>query len=480
VTYAASSRTGRYAETATALALLSDRQLEEALRGAVPLGVGIGGTTALLRVAGVPVFVKWLVLTDLERRPEHVRSTANMFRLPTFCHYGVGSVGAGAWRELAAHEMTTNWVLSGQSAAFPLMYHWRVLAGPPKRPPTVEETVEEQAETDRMVAYWAGSAAVRGRLDALALASWSVVLFLEYLPQNLDDWLTAQAAQGAGALGSACAMVERCLRGGIAFLNGQGLWHFDAHFGNILTDGERLYFTDFGLASSSRFALSGTEVEFLERHRTHDGCYVATQLVNWLVTALSGAPDRDEFIRGCAAGDDPAIVPPEAASIIARYAPIAVVMNAFYRTLYLRSRTAPYPAHDLERVCATIGFWPNAPSDEGNRMMDIQQLAAEHVSRFNDSVAAGDFSTFTDAFADDATMTFTSPPLGTFVGRAAIAEAYRLNPPSDTIVLVAVSPSGADAAGLRYAWSADPTQTADMSLSWHPDGRVRSLEIALP
>lgn len=41
------------------------------------------------------MFVKRVPLTDLERRPENVRSTANLFELPLFCHYGIGGPGFG-------------------------------------------------------------------------------------------------------------------------------------------------------------------------------------------------------------------------------------------------------------------------------------------------------------------------------------------------------------------------------------------------
>ena len=51
-------------------------------------------------------------------------------------------------------------------------------------------------------------------------------------------------------------MVEKELEAGTSFMNARGLLHFDAHFQNILTDGERLYFADYGLAISSRFDLS--------------------------------------------------------------------------------------------------------------------------------------------------------------------------------------------------------------------------------
>lgn len=87
------ARLAAYSTVSTALALRSDRQLSELADAAVPLGSGIGGRSALLEVDGKPVFVKRVPLTDLERLPEHARSTANLFRIPTFCQYGVGGGG---------------------------------------------------------------------------------------------------------------------------------------------------------------------------------------------------------------------------------------------------------------------------------------------------------------------------------------------------------------------------------------------------
>lgn len=78
-------------------------------------------------VAGRRVFIQRIRLTDIELRPQNVRSTANLFGLPLFYQYGVGSAGFGGWRELAVHTMTTNWVLGGEYEGLPLMYHWRVL-----------------------------------------------------------------------------------------------------------------------------------------------------------------------------------------------------------------------------------------------------------------------------------------------------------------------------------------------------------------
>jgi hypothetical protein len=310
------------------------------------IGSGIGGATALLEVAGTPVFVKRIPLTDRERQPPNVGSTANVFDLPMCCHYGVvayAAAGFGAWRELAANTLTTGWVLAGQTEAFPLMYHSRVLSG--ASPPTAEH-----ADIDRVVAYWDDSAAVRRRLDGLAHASASVVLFLEYLPQTVDVWLTSQLAAGPDAIAAACAMVSRHLQADISFMNANGLRHFDGHFRNLLTDGERLYFADLGLAASTNFDLSSDERTFLELNANYDIAYAATELVNWMVVHVVGITatvERNDYVRRCADGARPGGVADPIAALISRHAPVAVVMNDFFWELWGTSRTTPYPARAI-------------------------------------------------------------------------------------------------------------------------------------
>ncbi|MFJ6787327.1 protein kinase family protein [Streptomyces angustmyceticus] len=339
-------RLAEHSAISTTLALHSDRGLRELVDASVPLGAGFGGKPSLLDVDGTPVFVKQVPLTDLERQPEHRRSTANVFGLPPFCQYGVGGPGFGAWRELAAHLMTTNWVLAGEYEGFPLLHHWRVL------PDTATPLPEELADVDRAVAYWGGGPEVRRRIEALRGASASVALFLEYVPQNLHDWLGVRLGAGDEAADRACAMVERELRAGVSFMNARGLLHFDAHFENILTDGRRLFFTDYGLAVSSRFALSRDETGFFERHRTYDRCYTVTQLVHRLVTELYGygRDERDAWVRACAAGERPSGIPERAAELIARHAPLAAVMARFFRQVHGESRATPYPLEEIRRV----------------------------------------------------------------------------------------------------------------------------------
>ncbi|MGW8886320.1 protein kinase family protein [Streptomyces sp. NPDC055749] len=341
-------RPATYSAVSTSLALQKDQRLSELVDTAAPLGSGIGGRSALLEVAGTPVFVKRVPLTGVEQLPDHVRSTANLFELPTFCQYGIGGPGFGAWRELAAHTMTTNWVLAGQYQGFPLMYHWRVL------PDTAPALPEELADVERAVAYWEGAPEVRRRIEALQRSSASLVLFLEYIPQTLHEWLTQQVRASDDIAGRACSLVEKELEAGTSFMNERGLLHFDAHFQNILTDGRRLYFTDYGLALSSSFDLSPSEADFFERHSTYDRAYTLSYLVNWLITGLYGyeRAEREALIRACAEGKRPPAGPPEAMAILTRHAPLAAVVTDFYGKLQDENRSTPYPLGTIRRILA--------------------------------------------------------------------------------------------------------------------------------
>jgi len=281
-----------------ALSSLTDQQLSAVVAGARPLGQGIGGRSAELDVGGTRVFVKRVPLTDLERA--HPGSTANLFDLPLCYQYGIGSAGFGAWRELAAHRQTTEWVLTGAYAGFPVMYHWRVL---PDSPP--DGFVDEFGGIDGAVAYWDGSPAVRARLTAISRAAASVVIFLEHVPHTLADW------QGDRD------WVDGALARGTAFMSSRRFVHFDAHFGNILTNGEMVYFADFGLALSAAFDLSAEEVSFLTNHLAYDRACTVSQL-------RSAGP----------------------------HAALAAAMDAFHRRLRTESKQTPFPAAEIERLIA--------------------------------------------------------------------------------------------------------------------------------
>lgn len=347
------ARRTTYRAVSTELALLSDQHLLELLNKAEPMGVGIGGTTALLTVNGVDIFVKKIRLTDLERQPENSMSTRNIFELPLYYQYGIGSAGFGVWRELAAHTMTTNWVLAGECHNFPIMYHWRVL---PKLTPEIP-TTDQLAKLEQDVAWWGESSLVRARLMENLKASADVVVFLECFSGNLHTWLRRQMLEGGDVAELACAMVERKLKSVAAFMNARGLLHFDAHFNNILTDGHDLYFSDFGLATCAQFDLSKAESDFFKKNYRYDQCYTMAYFVEWLLTALFGAENwaignDNALLHEYAAGKGKPLLP-VIDRIIRRYVSVAVVMNDFFLKLK-ESKATLLPTDKLEYACKNL------------------------------------------------------------------------------------------------------------------------------
>ncbi|MFD8572515.1 hypothetical protein [Streptomyces sp. NPDC059639] len=310
----------RYARMSTALALIDDRRLGELVRGARPGSTGIGGRSGVLDVDGTPVFVKRVPLTARELRPSNLRSTADLFDLPSFYQYGIGSTGFGAWRELALHIMTTNWVLSQAHDGFPLTYHWRIL--PDSAP---DGFLDEFGGLDGAVAHWEDSPAVRVRLTELAAAEHSLALFLEYVPETVAERFSARPDEDTYRW--AVREVERTA----AFLREQGVVHFDGHFGNLLADGDRLLFADFGLALSARFRLGAAEAGFLGRHLpSYDLCRTLSHL-------------RRHHL--------PAEAPTDAVhALLAPYAPALDVFDGFVERLLGESRRTPYPADEIERL----------------------------------------------------------------------------------------------------------------------------------
>lgn len=148
-------------------------------------------------------------------------------------------------------------------------------------------------------------------------------------------------------------MVERELAAGTAFMNSRGLLHLDVHFWNILTDGRRLYFGDYGLALSSAFDISPEEAAFFDQNQSYDRGFTSTYLVNWLLTALyglEGGETRAAMVRAIAEGKPPEGIPEGAAAVLTRHAPVAAAMSAFMRAFQQASRSTPYPDGEIGRL----------------------------------------------------------------------------------------------------------------------------------
>lgn len=73
------------------------------------------------------------------------------------------------------------------------------------------------------------------------------------------------------------------------------------------------------------------------------------------------------------------------------------------------------------------------------------------------------------AFSQDAELVFEGIPVGPFVGRDAIAKAYRAQPPDDEIVLL-------DGDG-TYAWAGQPEVPAGQLFLTERDGEIARLVI---
>lgn len=347
------TRYSRYNYISQHLEKLNDESISAILEQGTSLHSG-WGSSVKLEIDGIPIFVKKVPLNKVEGKPENIRSTENLFGIPLYYQYGVGSGGFSVWRELFAHILSTEWVLSNENKNLPLMYHWRIINNFDEKAPLDEE------ELKNYVKYWGDSSAIGERFRANHDAPAFVALFIEYIPDTLNTWLSQQLSKEDVSLDKVFEMVERNLKDTVAFINAKGMLHFDAHFHNILTDGEQLYFSDFGLATSSQFALSKEELQFFQNHQNYDCCYVVTTLTSWIISRLFGKDRFDEVLNDYANGKTPLLLPtaltPYLSSIVQRYARITLRMNTFFTTLREENKQVTYPADELEQLWIEAGL----------------------------------------------------------------------------------------------------------------------------
>jgi steroid delta-isomerase len=91
-------------------------------------------------------------------------------------------------------------------------------------------------------------------------------------------------------------------------------------------------------------------------------------------------------------------------------------------------------------------------------------------------VRTGDWVPMLAGFDDDAEMEFQGVPVGPFRGRAAIAEAYRAQPPDDELRLLELREREGRTEA-RYAWLAEPGVSAGELILTAEDGLIRKLVI---
>lgn len=356
-------RRRRYADLSARLALLDDLALAK-LAGRPGRG-GWGTSTAATLDDGVKVFIKRIPVTDLEAAHRH--STKNRHQLPTFYNYGVGSAGFGVYRELAAHVKTTGWVLGDEIDAFPLLLHARLLPrrAAPSRPGWVEGP--------DYVRYWNGSKRIGTFIRGRAAATEDLCIVLEHVPHTMYEWLLDHQAAAPALLAQLCRAV--------AFLHDRGVLHFDAHYGNVVTDGTDVRLTDFGLVLDDSFELSDAERAFFRSHQHYDFGEAIANLGSLLV----GLMDRGDDTTQAAIADAASIAPgakraavlaanierivalglldvdPVLLDLTVRYRDVIVFMWTFFNALQANPRKdTPFDDAFLARLIEAAGGLPTA------------------------------------------------------------------------------------------------------------------------
>jgi hypothetical protein len=355
----ANRRRDVYVELSAAFAARDDDTLRSLVFASAPTWRA-WGASHVLPVNGTGVFVKRVPITDVElARP---LSTRNLFRLPGYYSYGVGSAGFGVFRELATHEKASDWVLSGSATGFPLLYHHRVM-------PRVEPAPPFPMPLADYVTYWNSSKAVARYIEARQRATHELWFVIEFVPHTLDDWITVNQERTEDAIVALCQTVT--------FLRQHGIAHFDAHFGNVLTDGADYYLADFGLALDETFELSASERRFLDRHQHYDYGTVLWCLASVLRTMYRSLPPaaREEVGRGFrrdASTEDQEIVAlvdnaedlrrtgalrlePAFVDALHRYREVIVFMDRFLYGMRSKRKNVRYDDGKLERLLHSAG-----------------------------------------------------------------------------------------------------------------------------
>ncbi|TBR57727.1 hypothetical protein B4U84_17280 [Westiellopsis prolifica IICB1] len=274
-------RRKRYFKLSSQIAQLDNVQLRSQLGdNQSSLGWGLTHTIVL---GQSKVFVKRIPVTNIEY--DNLFSTKNLYDLPTYFNYGLGSAGLGVaglgvFRELVTHIKTTNWVLEGAIATFPLMYHYRII------PFSGQHVDVDRDRLKGFVEYWGNNANVGNYMLDRANANHELVLFLEYIPHVLEIWLRENPNKLQKHLDDLCTT--------ITFLRTKEIIHFDAHFRNVLTDGEQIYLTDFGLALDKSFTLTKDEESFFDENTFYDYGEILRNLSHLIRSSYDSCSEDDK------------------------------------------------------------------------------------------------------------------------------------------------------------------------------------------
>jgi len=364
-------RRKRYFKLSSQIAQLDNAQLHSLFNNGESnessTGWGINHTVVL---GQSKVFVKRVPVTNIEY--DNLFSTKNLYDLPTYFNYGFGFTGFGVFRELVTHIKTTQWVLEGAIATFPLMYHYRII------PFSWRRTDGEIERLKSYMEYWGNSENAGNYVLDKAIANYELVLFLEHIPHVLKTWLQENPNKLQQPLED--------LRTTIDFLRNKGIIHFDAHFHNVLTDGEQTYLTDFGLALDKSFALTSYEASFFEQHIFYDYGEVLRNLGHLIRPSYDSCSEQDKRRIMEKYGIKEGLQPYELGSIlldnieqihadgdmkldefyvasIVKYRSIIALMQGFFSEMWENNKKDTKLNHaKLQLLLKETGFLPSAES----------------------------------------------------------------------------------------------------------------------
>ncbi len=337
-------RLQRYYSISQKIKKFSNAEIQKLLLTAKPLHVGIDGKTFELSLDFQNIFVKKIPLSELEMRSENWLSTANLYQLPLFCQYGLGAPGFGSWRELFSNQQTTQWILEKSSESFSALYHWCILPAENSDSPSNEELEKTEAHID----FWENSDSVRRRYQAIQNPQGEIVLFSEFIPVTLIDWIKTQHSN-AGSFEMALDFVDQKLLKTIEFMQSQNFLHFDAHFENIMTDGKNLYFNDLGLSLSKKFSLQKEEVDFFQAHKNYDCARSAVGFMHAIIVSACGSDNWKLKLREEVQSEKSSLSE-KVRFYIQKYGPLALLMLEFSEKLKTESKTTPFPLNEVERL----------------------------------------------------------------------------------------------------------------------------------
>ena len=217
-----------------------------------------------------------------------------------------------------------------------MIYEYRLL-------PILSKKILSTYEINDYIEYWGNSNSIRSKVKETNNTKTSITVFLEYIPNTLNLLLEEKLQAGDESASKTISMIENDLNSTIEFMKKKGMVHFDATKNNLLTDGQRLYFADFGLTLSSTFNLSKKERDFFDKHQTYDKCQAiwftygkihnVYQSMSKLVKVNSIKPKKVKEFFKC-------------------YHSIANRMEKFFIELRTdKSKTVPYPTDIFNSLC---------------------------------------------------------------------------------------------------------------------------------